>query len=133
MTTSKMTQMDLSAINERIEQMQAESKARERAVRVDIVSILRGLGITQITARYDGYGDSGNVDDVTSVPDVEISDLEMRLKDFLWQVAYNLHPGFEINDGGYGEISWDIKVDRIDVDHSERFTDTNEYSHEDVQ
>ena len=63
---------------------------------------------------------------------VKLGDLEARLADFVWEIAYNLHPGFEINDGGEGTLTWDVESDRINVDHADFYTARNEYSHEDV-
>ncbi len=108
-----------------------EQLAADRKV---ILEILRQAGIARVEARYDGYGDSGNIEDVTFEPagvQLAAGPLE-ELKDFLWAVPYELHPGFEINEGGYGEVTWDLVADRIDVSHNERFTDTNHHEHEDV-
>ena len=57
---------------------------------------------------------------------------ERQISDLLWDVVYDLHPGFENNDGAYGEISWDIRADSITIEHAERFTDTNHFTHEGV-
>jgi hypothetical protein len=50
----------------------------------------------------------------------------------LWDVVYDLHPGFENNDGGDGEVEWDVSADKMQIEHRERFTDYNSYSHEGV-
>lgn len=55
-----------------------------------------------------------------------------RLEDFLWTMVYCLHPGFENNEGGYGDIVWDLPRDTIAIEHSERFVDVNSYSYEDL-
>ena len=55
-----------------------------------------------------------------------------RLQDMLWSTVYALHPGFENNEGGYGDIIWDLATDQIAIEHSERFVDVNSYSHEGV-
>ncbi len=126
--------MDWTAINARMEAMARERKEQLVADRKAILVILRQAGIARVDARYDGYGDSGNIEDVTFEPDgVQLAAGKLEeLKDFLWAVPYDLHPGFEINEGGCGEVTWDIAGDRIDVDHPERFVETNHYAHEDV-
>ena len=114
------------------EQRETEAAARklERAV---LLEALRGKGITVLEARYDGYADSGNVGALAVNPeDAEIGDIASRLADFIWGTAYGLHPGFEINDGGEGSFSWDMKSDRIDIDHADFYTERNEYLHEDI-
>ena len=135
--------MDYSIINRTLEEMAIDRKAITDQERSHQLPVLRAAGIRWLEAWYDGYGDSGNIEDEAiwlgsektpvSVNATTLTPLDIdRLRDFLWMVVYNLHPGFEINDGGRGEIRWDVRADRIDVDHSERFVDTNEYCHEDV-
>ena len=129
----KPREIDWTAIEAKWqEQREAEATARklERAV---LLEALRGKGITVLEARYDGYADSGNVGALAVNPeDAEIGDIASRLADFIWGTAYGLHPGFEINDGGEGSFSWDMKSDRIDIDHADFYTERNEYLHEDI-
>ncbi len=33
------------------------------------------------------------------------------------------HPGFENNEGGFGELRWDLAADAIALDHGERVTE----------
>ena len=101
---------------------QAEREAANRAARGELLPLLRSLGIAQVTAEYEGYGDSGNIEDVTvqpagiALPD----DLCTKLGDFAWSVAYHQHPGFENNEGGYGTLTWDVTADSIALDHADR-------------
>lgn len=126
--------MDLACINDLMAKMAAERKLSLQGARAEQLKTLTALNISQVDAKYDAYGDSGNIEDITVTPKgVELDDAqETTLSDFLWSVAYQLHPGFENNDGGYGELRWDITRDVIDVDHNERFTDCTSYIHEDV-
>lgn len=130
--------MEWTSINETVKRMARERKEELASKRATLLPKLRGQGIEQIEATYDGYADSGNIEDVTLFPEgvrgdaaLEANQLE-GLEDFLWAVAYDLHPGFEINDGGFGKISWDLRADKITVSHSERFVDTRHSEHEDV-
>lgn len=102
--------------------------------RVTLRAYLTQQGVTRVDAQYDAYGDSGNVDTITLTPDSATigEDQERALGDFIWSMAYALHPGFENNDGGDGEVIWDVTEDKIDIDHRERFTDYNHYRHEDL-
>ena len=111
-----------------------ERKARLATERKVLRETLTSLGVMRIEARYDGYGDSGNVEEIVLTPEaVTLEDgLHTKLADFLWSVAYDLHPGFENTDGGDGEITWDLTENKIDLEHRERFTDYNTYSHEGV-
>lgn len=114
--------------------------ARDRKARAERISgeryrLLRRLrmaGIHELVGTYDGYGDSGNYEDITldGGAVTPSKDLTEDLGDFVWEVAYFLHNGFEINEGGYGELTWDIETDRIALDHSDRFIDTYQTHHE---
>ena len=107
-----------------------EARQRER---IELRDLLRTKGVERVEAGYDGYGDSGNVSHVAMSPmDVEVKELAARLADFIWAIAYNLNPGFEIDDGGEGTLTWDIGKDRIDVNHVAFIYDSFESVHEDV-
>lgn len=109
----------------------AEKRIREE--RAELLVLLRDSNVTGIKACYDGYGDSGNVSELCATPEgVNISKLDVRLKDFVWDVAYMLHPGFEINDGGEGTLVWDVTKDRIDLDHADFYSERIPYLHEDI-
>ena len=100
--------------------------------RADMLRKLRTVGIRAIKGTYDAYGDSGNVEDITIQPaEIDISNrMENRIKDLVWDMAYGLHPGFENNDGGFGELTWDVVADAITLDHGSRFTDVRDSYHE---
>lgn len=85
------------------------------------------MGVVRVEARYNGYGDSGNIEDVTLTPEAASleTDLKVKLEDLLWGTAYDLHPGFEINEGGDGEIDWDVTKDAMSIEHREHFTQSN--------
>ncbi|MXY32579.1 MAG: hypothetical protein F4Y60_00495 [Boseongicola sp. SB0664_bin_43] len=107
-------------------------QARERE-RAQLADLLRAKGVERVEAGYDGYGDSGNVNHVAVSPkEIEIKELDTRLADFIWATAYNLNPGFEIDDGGEGTLTWDVVKDRIDVRHVAFIYESFESVHEDV-
>lgn len=107
----------------------AEQRAETRAA---LLSELRALGVTSIEVQYEGYGDSGNVEDVVVTPDAITltEELRRRVEDFGWDFAYALSPGFENNEGGYGELTWVLEVDKIDVSHSNRYVASETTDHE---
>lgn len=96
-----------------------------KATRTELLAQLRALGINEVTAEYEGYGDSGNVEDVTVQPaEVKLSEaLATEVGDFAWSLAYHHHPGFENNEGGYGTLTWDIAADSITLDHADRYVE----------
>lgn len=111
---------------------QRRAAAQRVATRAALLSELRAFGVTRIEVQYEGYGDSGNVEDVLVSPDTITLTEEMRLRveDFGWDFAYALSPGFENNEGGYGELTWALATDKIDVSHSNRFIETDTTEHE---
>ena len=119
-------------VAEMMAKWQAEREAANKAGRSELLPQLRALGITEVTAEYEGYGDSGNVEDVVVSPDTITltEDLRRRVEDFGWDFAYALSPGFENNEGGYGELTWALEADKIDVSHSNRYIETNTTEHE---
>lgn len=111
-------------------------------MRPNLLKVLREKNVTKVDCSYSGYGDSGNVDYLQLTPPVDTSEilgtiphpwkegefmprtLDNALRDFLWSLAYDNNPGFENNDGGQGEIVWDITADKITLDHSYNITET---------
>ena len=129
----KPREIDWTAIEAKWQEQRETEAAARKLERGVLLEALRGKGITVLEARYDGYADSGNVGALAVNPeDAEIGDIASRLADFIWGTAYGLHPGFEINDGGEGSFSWDMKSDRIDIEHADFYTERNEYLHEDI-
>ena len=114
--------------------LEARKRAAEQRVetRAALLVELRALGVTSIEMQYEGYGDSGNVEEVLVSPDTITLTEEMRrlVEDFGWDFAYALSPGFENNEGGYGELTWALATDKIDVSHSNRYIETNTTEHE---
>ncbi len=117
-----------------IEKDKLERDARNAKDRAVLHAFLQSKGVTRVDAQYDAYGDSGNVEAITFTPDSVMIEAaqEEALRDFIWSMAYALHPGFENNDGGDGEVVWEIDEDKIQIEHRERFTDYNLYTYEDL-
>lgn len=125
------------------------------ANKANILSALAAAGIAAVVIRFDGCGDSGQIEEMEArdgqgvsliIPStlVEILDLPwdgeiakaqiMPLDQALEAYAYRLlgssHPGWENNDGAFGEFSFDVVAGTIRLDHHERYTAIEDYSHE---
>jgi len=125
----------MTQVNDFYAQMlESQRRAAEQRVetRATLLFDLRALGVSGIEVQYEGYGDSGNVEDVIVSPNTITltEDLRRRVEDFGWDFAYALSPGFENNEGGYGELTWALEADKIDVSHSNRYVETNTTEHE---
>lgn len=92
--------------------------------RATLLPKLRAAGCTSVEVEYDGYGDSGNVENVSFMPEnlTLPQTLHQQVSDFGWQFAYSRHPGFENNDGGFGTLIWDVAKDSISLSHNDRYT-----------
>ena len=115
----------MAEVREREQQERGEERAR-------LLAELRALGATELEAEYDGYGDSGNVEDITTVPALPNIYAMPGLGNFLWSVAYAEHPGFENNEGGGGTVMWDLADDRIDLDHYDNIVERVHSQSEDL-
>ncbi|AUR01750.1 MULTISPECIES: DUF6878 family protein [Rhodobacterales] len=125
----------MTQVNDFYAQMlESQRRAAEQRVetRATLLSELRALGVICIEVQYEGYGDSGNVEDVVVTPGtITLTEvMRRRVEDFGWDFAYALSPGFENNEGGYGELTWALETDKIDVSHSNRYVETNITEHE---
>jgi hypothetical protein len=110
---------------------------------------LAGAGIAVVVVTFDGYGDSGQIENIevqgesTELPTVEIEfasvawgDLEVRhhrlsVREALEALAYALleqtHCGWENNEGAYGEFTFDIADRTVTLDYNERI-ESSEYT-----
>lgn len=117
-------------------QLEVDRKAQKAALgvtRQGWVATLRQQNVKTLTAQYSGYGDSGNIEDIQLELGVSLAaDIEEQLRDFLWSVAYNEHPGFENNDGGEGTLTWDITADSLTIEHGEHVMQTDWTTLEDL-
>ncbi len=130
---------------------------RRKAVSVllnkDILfSALSTAGVSTVVVAFDG-GDSGQIEDVAvragdsvlELPDSTIelaraewntSELQRRsmplhdaVETLAWDVLSSTHGGWENNDGGFGEVVFDVKAGSIRLDFNLRFTDSEFHQH----
>ena len=123
----------------------AKANALNKTVLFDALS---AAGITTVHAEFDGSGDSGQINDVTAragdqaaeFPCVaillhdtqwgkqELATKKVNLREAVEDLCYGCleqtHPGWENNDGGYGEFRIDVAKRSIELEFNGRFTDT---------
>ena len=112
---------------------------------------LASAGITSVIVIFDGAGDSGQIESIDArigdafailpICDIEIatpawdgSELQRRmlpLGEAIEQLAYafleETHDGWEINEGAFGEFTFDVTEHTIQLDYNERI-ESSEYS-----
>lgn len=104
-----------------------------------VAKILKSLGVTSIHADYDGYGDSGQIETPDFLGDllpgtgqnvvIKVEEtMSERTRDLFYTILEDLHGGWEINEGSFGQFEWNLKTDKIQLSHNERYTqvDTSE-------
>jgi hypothetical protein len=100
-------------------------------LQTEIFPRLRKWGVAKLVAEYSGYGDDGainslgyfdqqnqpvNMDLVRAASDPEIQNL-----------LYELLPdGFEIGDGGQGDLTVDVDAGTVTLEHGENYTETRD-------
>lgn len=110
---------------------------------------LSSIGVTGILIRYDGSGDSGQIeeiqyctDPVDDVHNVESEiepllnlenlnrDLAKKIEDFAYnKLLYDIEDWYN-NDGGFGTISILIPSGQYHIDNNVRITDYESFGHE---
>ena len=107
----------------------AEQQKAFSARRPALLETLRTMVLTDelknpVILQYEGYGDSGGFE---NVPDK----LPEEVEDFLWDLLTQNEGGWENNDGGRGDIKWDVNTDEITIDHVQYYTESQsrQYKH----
>ena len=112
---------------------------------------LAAAGVTHVVVSFDGYGDSGQIENVEAKADdtvIAIPDATIEIAEAVWdrpepnrtsvsiaaeieRLVYDLltdtHCGWENNDGAYGDFTFDVAERTITLDYNERYT-ASDYS-----
>lgn len=115
---------------------------------------LAAAGIETVTVLFDGYGDSGQIERIDveagegtillpsdqieiarpTWESTEIERLTQTVQEAIETLVYDflrqVHSGWEINDGAYGEFTFDVAERTIKLDYNERYTSSENHSHE---
>ena len=109
--------------------------------------ILLAKGITTIHAEYHGFADEGMFDGISYEPQLtdkrKIADMQklidnppshrpneentkiVTVSNFLFAIVAQKFPGFENEEGGQGELTWNIEKDEININHEQNVVMTN--------
>jgi hypothetical protein len=149
---------DIAAAMARLMADEADHKRRAEALhpanKQALFDKLEAADITEVVVTFDGYGDSGQIEEITarsgdntvSLPngEITIASVAWRSEDVtrttmsvdaaLEQLAYEFlsetHGGWQDNDGAYGDFTFDVASRTITLDFNERYTASETYSHE---
>lgn len=83
----------------------------------ELFSALRLLGVTEVDLYYNGSGDEGNIDRVDFTPkECDVSRaITNNLEIYVYGVLDEYYPGWELDDGAYGEVFIRITPDNISI------------------
>ena len=119
--------------------------------KANLFDALQAAGTTRVEVRFDGSGDSGQIEEIIArtgevpvdMPDgtvaisVPLGDgsglkhLTLTIADAIERLAYDFleetHGGWEINEGAFGDFTFDVEGRTIQLDYNERI-ETSEYS-----
>ena len=111
------------------QQKKQESSARKSLRR--FCRQLVKLQVDTVTINYDGYGDSGILEDPLAFQNDKPVKLPRRLNDLLLEFAESYLPGgWENNDGACGTFVLNIKDRKFSREHCWRHT---EYEHDEEE
>jgi hypothetical protein len=112
-----------------------------------VFEALSAAGITRVVANFDGAGDSGQIEDATAYAGDKLVDFpattvtlyraqsgseelttqEMSLREAVEALCYGYleqeHDGWEINDGAFGQFTFDVAKREIALDFNGRFSE----------
>ena len=118
-----------------------------------VFDALTAAGLTIVTVLFDGYGDSGQIedieakagDDVVALPPgnaeiaaavwrhAESERTVMSVRDAIERLAYDFleenHDGWENSDGAYGDFIFDVAERTITLDYNERHMESDYSQH----
>ncbi|VVB49955.1 hypothetical protein RHAL1_04099 [Beijerinckiaceae bacterium RH AL1] len=118
-----------------------------------LLNALTLAGVTRVVVSFDGYGDSGQIENVeaqTGHDPVTMPSAAIEIAEAVWDqaepkrssvsiaeavesLAYDVlgrtHCGWENNDGAYGDVIFDTEEETITLDYNERYTASENYTH----
>ena len=97
----------------------------------EICAALFKVGVTRVEVIYDGYGDSGSIEQVSFFKGKKIltsKDVEYTIESKIEECAYDFLPGgFEINEGSFGDLIINTEKAKATLRHNTR-VESSEYS-----
>lgn len=158
--TDTSKEIDLAALIVRFRADQEAYRASAAAIRphnrTALFDALAAAGITRVVVRFDGYGDSGQIEDITAydasgaetgLPDApritllrtqhgapeavsEVHGIGDALESLAYGFLAETHGGWENNDGAFGDFTFDVVRRTIALDYNERYAASVNHQHE---
>lgn len=126
-----MAEDDFMARYERERQEQAAKNAVALKV---LFKDLRKAGVARVEVDYDGSGDSGDIQETTffDAKDNKMEvDFDERCNDLAYGELETHHGGWEINEGSFGKVIFDVQKGKVRFEHNERVMESTYHESED--
>lgn len=134
----------------------AQAKLEAELFTLNKAALLNALalaGVTRVVVSFDGYGDSGQIEnveaqaghDVVTMPGaaIEIAEavwdqteptrssisIAAAVESLAYDVLEKTHCGWGNNDGAYGDVIFDVEEGVITLDYNERYAASENYTH----
>lgn len=124
-------------VSQALEQYRAAARDRVSRELPQLSRLLAQMRVARVEIAYDGCGDSGQIEELQYLnahgervaPSIAEAD-EEKLTQFFYDLLEMRYPGWENNDGAFGEFSWDVAADTLHHTHNMRFTDYQTEEHD---
>ena len=123
--------------NQYLAQYEQAAKARTdtalATLKEELIPRLKKWGVAKVQAEYSGYGDSGCINHIAYL-DAQNQPINMDLvraasDPQIESVLYEFLPdGFEIDEGGQGDVCIDVATGTVTLEHQENYTETKSTS-----
>jgi hypothetical protein len=89
---------------------------------------LQKLGVAVLTVEYDGYADSGAIEEVAAhtadnQPIALPKSLKSKLIDLFYDLLETRFYGWENDSGAFGQFKWDLRTNTVHQIHNDRYED----------
>ena len=155
-STSDTTSESQAPLSEWEMQAAAQAKLDAELFALNKTALLNALalaGVTRVVVSFDGYCDSGQIenveaqagDDPATMPSAAIEFAEVvwdqtepkrsfisiaeAVESLAYDVLEKAHCGWENNDGAYGDVIFDVADETITLDYNERYTASENNTH----
>jgi uncharacterized protein DUF6878 len=83
---------------------------------------LASCGFTEAVAEYNGSGDEGYIEEINFKPRIDSvpEDLWGAVREASYNILEDCWPGWEINEGSVGMITFDVTTRATKIHHGER-------------
>jgi hypothetical protein len=143
----------MTFMNENYQQYKAMYDAATQHNKAAVVDALTAASITTLTAEFDGYGDSGQIESITAqagdsvvelpktaitirvvtnvrrgdhdetIEKVEQQPLAEAIEVLCYDYLEERHGGWEINDGSFGRFEFDVTSRIVTLEFTQRSSD----------